>query len=151
MMTVEEFNRRFQNWKTARVATSAKEESGNYPHPDEWAWSDDEAVELLESAAEIIVNDTTTPVLAPSGWATTLTPEAALEALTDEDEDDDVDDLIVKHSSRFFTNAEEDALIAAIMHYRNVVLDRKPAPNEGDMALVATLNGIIRDGWVQHS
>lgn len=41
----------YKKWAGEREVISAKEASGNFPHPDEWAGSDDLAVELLEAIA----------------------------------------------------------------------------------------------------
>lgn len=56
MTTQEPLETRFAQWETARARISALEANGTYPHADEWAGSDDEAVELLHEAMRAVAS-----------------------------------------------------------------------------------------------
>jgi hypothetical protein len=51
---VADFLASYAAWLVDRRTVSAKEASGEWPHPDEWHGSDDRAVELLAIAARLL-------------------------------------------------------------------------------------------------
>lgn len=67
---ITELATEYHDWAVERRRISAQEATGDYPHPDRWAGSDDRAVELLEAAAKLL------------GW-----PEPTDDEIEDEDED----------------------------------------------------------------
>lgn len=49
----EELARRIDRWLFERRELYVREDSGNFPHPDEWHANDDEAADIVHSVAEL--------------------------------------------------------------------------------------------------
>lgn len=44
----------YDDWNDEREDIAERESNGDYPHPDEWYGSDDDAVDLLHSVADLL-------------------------------------------------------------------------------------------------